>query len=96
MNRGRPKKLPIQGDVEAAAIARLLGLDLETFAGLRPELEFRGFPLPDPTTARYCLEAVQRWRLLRHAALFPEIDRPQSGALPNLAASGHAPNPLDH
>ena len=37
------------------------------------ELERRGFPAPDPTTGRYCLEAVDRWRLRRHAKLFPEL-----------------------
>ena len=31
------------------------------------------FPEPDETTGRYCIEAVDRWRLQRHARLFPEL-----------------------
>jgi hypothetical protein len=36
-------------------------------------LEKRGFPEPDQTTGRYCIEAVDRWRLRRHPRLFPEL-----------------------
>jgi hypothetical protein len=40
---------------------------------LLPELNRRGFPSPDPTTGRYCVEAVDRWRRRRHPQLFPEL-----------------------
>ncbi|XYD07771.1 hypothetical protein R1A27_22200 [Methylobacterium sp. NMS12] len=35
----------------------------------------QGFPRPDPDTGMYCLEAVDRWRLQRYPALFPELPR---------------------
>jgi hypothetical protein len=48
-------------------------LTLLEFEARLPELERRGFPEPDETTGRYCIEAVDRWRLRRHANLFPEL-----------------------
>ena len=70
---GRPARVPDRGDVALSVAAQHLGLPLADFNRLRPELEARGFPLPDPTTGRYCIEAVDRWRLLRHLSLFPEL-----------------------
>lgn len=95
MTAGRPKKIPARGDVDAGAIARLLGVTAEEFEQLRAALESRGFPGPDPTTGRYCVEAVERWRLLRHAPLFPEVSHHMATGLPKMAGSGHAPNPWD-
>ena len=40
-------------------------------------------PHPDPTTGLYCIEAVERWRLLRHPQLFPELT-----AAPTAAHAG--------
>jgi hypothetical protein len=54
-------------------VAKLLDLSNEDFERARAELETRGFPKPDPTTGRYCIEAVDRWRLRRHVHLFPEL-----------------------
>jgi hypothetical protein len=55
-------------------VARLLGLDdAREFDRLRPQLEARGFPGPDPVTGRWCVEAVDRWRHRRHPHLFPEL-----------------------
>ena len=55
------------------AVAERLGLALADFEQLRSELEARNFPTPDATTGCYCIEAVDRWRLLRHKNLFPEL-----------------------
>jgi hypothetical protein len=48
-------------------------LEIAEFQTHRRELEGRGFPRPDETTGRYCVEAVDRWRLRRHLLLFPEL-----------------------
>jgi hypothetical protein len=69
----RPRRIPTRGDVAVAAVAELLGLSLADFEARRSALRERGFPEPDPTTGLYCVEAVDRWRLRRHAQLFPEL-----------------------
>jgi hypothetical protein len=69
----RPRCIPARGDVPESAVAQLLGLSVADFHARRAELRDRGFPEPDPTTGRYCVEAVDRWRLRRHARLFPEL-----------------------
>jgi len=48
-------------------------MPLADFEVYRAELERRGFPERDPTTGRYCIEAVDRWRLRRFPRLFPEL-----------------------
>ena len=48
-------------------------MTLADFEARREELERRGFPEPDPTTGRYCIEAVDRWRPRRFPRLFPEL-----------------------
>lgn len=70
---GRPTRVPDRGDVPPSLIALRLGLSLTDFSLRLAELEKRGFPTPDPTTGQYCIEAVDRWRLRRHAKLFPEL-----------------------
>jgi hypothetical protein len=70
---GRPARIPDKGDVSAALIALRLGLSASDFEARRPELEKRGFPQVDPTTALYAIEAVDRWRLRRYPRLFPEL-----------------------
>jgi hypothetical protein len=77
---GRPANIPARGDVPAGMVARLLGLASDEFDRLRAALEDRGFPAPDPTTGRYCIEAVDRWRLGRHVRLFPELTIPAGAA----------------
>jgi hypothetical protein len=69
----RPPRIPDRGDVAPSVIAQRLGLPLADFESRRQELHSRGFPAPDPTTGCYCIEAVDRWRLLRHKSLFPEL-----------------------
>jgi hypothetical protein len=69
----RPRRIPVRGDVPEWAVAQLLGLNVPDFRARRAELRDRGFPEPDRTTGLYCIEAVDRWRLRRHAALFPEL-----------------------
>jgi hypothetical protein len=69
----RPTRIPARGDVLPTTVGKLLGLSDEEFKRLRPTLEARGFPKPDETTGRYCIEAVDRWRLRRHVPLFPEL-----------------------
>ncbi len=61
----RPRRVPTRGDVAASAVAELLGLSAQDFESRRASLRDRGFPEPDPTTGRYCIEAVDRWRLRR-------------------------------
>jgi hypothetical protein len=69
----RPSRIPDRGDVAPSVVASRLGLTVTEFEARRSELERRGFPEPDETTGRYCIEAVDRWRLRRHARLFPEL-----------------------
>ena len=69
----RPPRIPERGDVPKAVVAQRLGLTVADFDSCRMELENRGFPEPDKTTGRYCIEAVDRWRLRRHSQLFPEL-----------------------
>lgn len=61
------------GDIPAEKVARRLHLTPAQFEAVRPRLFMRGFPGPDPDTGMYCLEAIDRWRLQRHASLFPEL-----------------------
>src|SRR5262252_2275380 len=69
----RPARIPDRGDVPPNAVAQRLGMSLSDFEACRAELERRGFPERDPTTGRYCIEAVDRWRLRRFPRLFPEL-----------------------
>jgi hypothetical protein len=69
----RPARIPDRGDVPPSAVAQRLGMSLPDFEACRVELEHRGFPERDPTTGRYCIEAVDRWRLRRFPRLFPEL-----------------------
>lgn len=61
------------GDIPPAKVARRLHLTLEQFEERKPRLFARRFPTPDPDTGMYDLEAVDRWRHLRHKELFPEL-----------------------
>jgi hypothetical protein len=74
---GKRARIPDRGDVTPALVAQRLGLSAADFEAWRAELERRGFPTPDSTTGRYCIEAVDRWRLRRHPKLFPEFARVQ-------------------
>ena len=69
----RPPRIPDRGDVSPGLVAQRLGITLPDFECCRASLERRGFPGPDPTTGRYCMEAVDRWRLRRFPRLFPEL-----------------------
>jgi hypothetical protein len=69
----RSPRIPERGDVPKAVVAQRLDLTIADFDSCRMELEKRGFPEPDKTTGRYCIEAVDRWRLRRHSRLFPEL-----------------------
>jgi hypothetical protein len=69
----RPARIPERGDVTLGIVAQRLGLPLADFHRFRADLERRGIPEPDPTTGRYCIEAVDRWRLRRFPRLFPEL-----------------------
>jgi hypothetical protein len=69
----RPARIADRGDVLPSVVAQRLGMSLADFESMRVELERRGFPEPDQTTGRYCIEAVDRWRLRRFPRLFPEL-----------------------
>src|SRR5262249_32103058 len=58
-------------DIPPVVAARRLGLALEQFQEMLPDLCQRGSPAPDETTGNFCLEAVDRWRLRRFPQLFP-------------------------
>lgn len=60
-------------DLTQREVARRLGLTVDAFRAAAPQLAARGFPTPDPLTGRYDPEAVERWRRLRNANLFPEL-----------------------
>jgi len=60
-------------DIPAEKVARRMHLTIVQFDACKVRLFTRGFPRPDPDTGMYCLEAVDRWRLQRHPALFPEL-----------------------
>jgi hypothetical protein len=62
----RNQRIPDRGDVAPSVVAQRLGLSLTDFNRWRPELEARGFPMPDPTTGQFCIEAVDWWRLRRY------------------------------
>lgn len=54
-------------DVPPAVAAKKLGLDLEKFERLLPELlAKRKFPAPDPTTGNFDLKAIDAWQDQRH------------------------------
>jgi hypothetical protein len=56
------------GDVPSEKAARRLGLTLDQFNKVLPNLLARGFPPADPDTSMYDLEAIDLWRRRRHAA----------------------------
>jgi hypothetical protein len=71
--RGRPRTIPERGDVSHSLAAKLMDLSPADLERLLPDLLARGFPQPDPTTGRFCVEAIDRWRRLRHPTQFPEL-----------------------
>lgn len=58
------------GDVPASKAARRLGLTPAEFAAKLPELMARGFPVTDPTTGLYDLDAIDLWRRSRNPRLY--------------------------
>jgi len=50
--------------------ARRLGLSLDAFREKLPKLLAHGFPPADPITENYDLDAIDKWRRLRHRHLF--------------------------
>ena len=71
----RRREIPLRGDVPSSMVAERLGLSLPDFETFLSDLVARGFPAADPTTGRFCIEAVDRWRMGRHPKLFPELAR---------------------
>lgn len=61
------------GDVPAELAARRMGLDKASFETALPQLQRRGFPLPDPDTGLYDLDAIEAWRRRRHAHLYGDM-----------------------
>lgn len=61
-----------------AVAARRLGLSLSDFEAKLSELQQRNppFPIADPTTGNYDLDAIDEWRKARHPQLF--LTSPQS------------------
>lgn len=61
------------GDVPTELAARRMGLTKGELERVLPQLLRRGFPLPDPDTGLYDLDAIDQWRKRRNAHLYPEI-----------------------
>lgn len=69
-------------DVPPEKAARRLGLTMERFTDLLPQLLRRGFPPSDPDTGNYDLDAIDAWRSARHRRFLqnaPSIE--QSGGV---------------
>lgn len=64
------------GDITAAEAAGHLGLSLAQFNFCLPALIDRGFPVADPTTGNYALDAISVWRRARFPNLFPAVSLP--------------------
>lgn len=58
------------GDIPIEQAARHLGLSLERFRQLLPDLLARGFPAADKTTGNFDLDAIDEWRRRRYPRLF--------------------------
>jgi hypothetical protein len=59
--------------VPAQVAARRLGLTLAQFEGALDAMRELGFPLPDPVTGNYDLEAIDRYVERRNPELFGAI-----------------------
>lgn len=70
MSRRARAVLPM-GDAREGDVARVLGLTPAEFLQALPRLYSRGFPMPDPDTGRFDLDAVDAWRKRRNPHLFP-------------------------
>ena len=57
-------------DVPRKIAARRLGMSVEEFGRVLPNLIARGFPAPDPDTYNFDLVAIDRWCDARHRHLF--------------------------
>lgn len=68
----------VAGDIPASLAAGRLGLSLAEFADKLPALVSRGFPLADPTTGLFDLDAIDAWRKARHPHLFHVTLVPQA------------------
>ncbi len=64
------------GDIPIEKVARRLHLTEKELREKLPRLFARGFPMPDPDTGMFDLEAIDRWRHRRHPHLFPELAGP--------------------
>ena len=69
-------------DVPPDKAARRLGLPLERFTELLPQLLRRGFPPSDPDTGNFDLDAIDAWRSARHRKFLQSVQpQEQSGGL---------------
>lgn len=57
-------------DVPPEQAARRLGISSAAFTAKLPNLISRGFPVADPDTGNFDLEAIDRWCDARHRHLF--------------------------
>lgn len=60
-------------DVPPEKAARRLGLTVEAFTEILPRLQSRGFPLSDPDTGNYDLDAIDQWRASRHKRMLQAV-----------------------
>ncbi|MGB3024423.1 hypothetical protein [Paradevosia shaoguanensis] len=66
----QPRCTPIE------VVARRLGLTLARFQELLPEYRRLGFPVPDPVSGNYDLEAIDRYIDAQNPSLFPQTYAP--------------------
>lgn len=57
-------------DVPPEKAARRLGIGVEEFNAILPNLISRGFPTPDQDTGNFDLHAIDKWMDVRHCHLF--------------------------
>ncbi len=78
-------------DIAPDKAARRLGLDLERFEAVLPQLLSRGFPPPDIDTGNFDLDAIDAWRAARHRPLpsAPELTQAGGRVRARLAVGQH-------
>lgn len=82
----RARILP--GDIHPDAAARRMGMTRPEFERVLPRLLSRGFPIADPDTGMFDLDAIDRWRHRRNPHLFPDEPQLTTASLVPNDASG--------
>ena len=70
----RPRRIPLRGDIPAAAVAELLGLSASEFQAKLDQLHERGFPNADATTGLLLRRSCGQVATTTAPAAIPRID----------------------